>query len=986
MLSVEPLKSAEGAANYYSASFNYYASDATAQLWLGQGALRLQLEGAVEKESLIAFLEGKLPDGQILQNLKGEHRPGFDMTFSAPKSVSLLVGLGAAPELERYHDEAVRHAIGCIEQEFAQTRVSRDGEIVFEKTGNLLVAAFRQPSSRANDPDLHTHCVTMNITFHDGKARSLASDTSRQQGVIEQIQNNAHYCGLMYRQHLANSLKDAGFQLRTFGKGLFEIDGIPEHVLQSFSTRRGEIKAQMAENGWEGAKSASIATLLTRNHKEEHDLDKLKEQWQEKAETLGFDAEQFVKNRHSLEQNSLISTIRKQFLLLVSKYKGTQQDLEKEEAKACLHVAIESLSQRMSIFSKRQLFHESMKHSLGSPNPISQKCLNMAIQAELKAQNLYESTCHDSGQKFLTTPWLLTMETETIARIEYNKGVVPAIAVKKDVLAFQKERSPLMPYPMTDSQKEAMMVLLTNNDRFIAIQGYAGVAKTSMLSEAKLLIAQQGYNLRGVTVASSAAHELQTKAGIRSDVFPIVHQEFKNAASGSLSKTILILDEASMLSSHQGHELIKHVERTGARLVLVGDKAQLPSVNTGRIFSLTQEYGIQTTIMDEIVRQKNTSLKEAVVHATRNEIKEAFKQLDVVSKDSHDERIQWIANHWLSLDGKKRGETLLFAPTHANRESITHILRRELKNEGSLTGECYSQITLKAKAIEAVQQRFVAYYQKGDVLRFNQKFKQSGIKQGQYYTIGQLTKVHHQKNILPLIDEQGNIHKFALKKLPQYKTHTAPFERIIELYKSQEIELLKGDKVMWTRNSKVDDIRNGASMIVKEIQKDRLIFTTKEGKDVSFDKSHPALKHLDYSYVLTNYKVQGQDAPYAIGLMESYHQFSATLKNFYVQISRAIQGMILVTDNKEALIEAIKRNNDEKSAVLDVISKEQLSAHETRYISQNGVSIAPVIEKKSLLESSKFMPNELPKNQINELVFSKGAPLNLKRMSKELEL
>ncbi|STX52347.1 conjugative transfer protein TraI [Legionella busanensis] len=67
-----------------------------------------------------------------------------------------------------------------------------------------------------------------------------------------------------------------------------------------------------------------------------------------------------------------------------------------------------------------------------------------------------------------------------------------------------------------------------------------------------------------------------------------------------------------MLSSQQGHELIKHIERTGARLVLVGDKAQLPSVNAGRLFGLTQEYGIETTIMDEIVRQKNEVLKEAV--------------------------------------------------------------------------------------------------------------------------------------------------------------------------------------------------------------------------------------------------------------------------------------------------------------------------------------------------------------------------------------
>ena len=85
-------------------------------------------------------------------------------------------------------------------------------------------------------------------------------------------------------------------------------------------------------------------------------------------------------------------------------------------------------------------------------------------------------------------------------------------------------------------------------------------------------------------------NELQTKAGIKADVFPVVHQELKQASPGSLNKTVFIVDEASMLSSAQGHELIKHVELTGARLVLVSDKAQLPSVNSGRLFWLTQDY------------------------------------------------------------------------------------------------------------------------------------------------------------------------------------------------------------------------------------------------------------------------------------------------------------------------------------------------------------------------------------------------------------
>ncbi|HAT3977572.1 TPA: conjugative relaxase [Legionella pneumophila] len=986
MLSIEPLKSAQGAADYYSKAFNYYSGDATAMQWLGQGSQKLNLSGVVQKEQMLALLEGRLPDGKKLQNLQGEHRPGFDMTFSAPKSVSILVGLGVAPELVQFHDEAVFFTIRQIEKEFAETRVSRQGEISFEKTNNLLVAAFRQPSSRANDPALHTHCVTMNITFYEGKARSLASDPSREHGVIEQIQNNAHYCGLIYRQHLANKLKEAGFHLRLTGNGLFEIDNVPDEVLHEFSTRRMDILGYMDEQGWRGAKSASAATVLTRNNKEEHDINLLTEDWKQRARDLEFDAQAFMQHRDKPQSISWFSEIKDKLLALVSKYKKDFSHSEIDAARACVQVAIETLSQRTSIFSERMLAQEAMKHSLIYPKAVSQQSIIESIRQEIKRQTLYETRCQESGESFLTTPWLLTLEAETIARIEHNKGAVPAIANLETVKDFQKTRSSLLPYPLTNSQKESMRVLLTSKDRYLAIQGYAGVAKTSMLSEARILIEAQGYKLRGITVASSAAHELQEKASVKTDVFPLVHQELKEARTASLSKTLFITDEASMLSSHQGHELMKQIERVGARLVLVGDRAQLPSVNAGRIFGLTQEYGIETTVMDEIVRQKNESLRQAVIATTKGFVKEALNNLDVKVLETHKERIVWIANHWLSLSAKKRDETLLFAPTHANREEITTLIRSELKQEGILKGEHFSQIILKTKMMEPIQQRFVAYYQKGDMVRFNQSFKRSKIHAGSYYIVGEIGKKHRQDNVLPLIDERGNLTKFNLNNLPSYKTQTAPFERTIEVYEAKSLELLAGDKVMWTRNFKANDIRNGQCATLQEIKNNSFMFITKEGRLLTLEKSHPALKHLDYSYVLTNYKVQGKDAPYGIGLMESFHRFGTTLNNFYVQISRAIHGMTLVTDNKEELVHAIRRNSNEKPASMDITSSAQLIHHERRFGAQNLLSIQSVIDKKKSLEIQEISKSINQRNSIDDLIIEKKGPHLTKQLCKELEI
>ncbi|MDQ5883941.1 MAG: hypothetical protein QG556_278, partial [Pseudomonadota bacterium] len=764
MMSVQPLKSASGACNYYTTAVEYYLGDSTATCWQGKTKDILNLEDKINPEDLMNFLEGQMPDGKKLQNLQGEHRPGFDLTFSAPKSLSILVGLEIAPELIKLHDKAVSFALGQIEAEFAEARVNQNGEYVYQKTGNLLFATFRQPTSRANDPNLHTHCVGLNLTHVEGDFRSLSSDKSRNFGVLEQIQNNAHYCGLIYRQKLANLLKEAGYTLKAGENGLFEIEGVPNDILKLFSKRREEIEQLMDEKGWDGAKEASQATLITRNNKEEHDLNDLKKHWKLEAESLGFTEQVFRENQQKAQIQQSTTAKIKEKILGFFHLDNDEKSLENNQALECVTVAIEKLSQRTSVFSERTLAFESMKHSLVIDKVVSLEAIRASIQDLKSKDKLYADICPKTQKTLLTTPWLLTLEAESIARIENNKGMVAPISTLTAVNAFQKQYNDTHEMKMTRSQQEGMKSILTTKDRYIAIQGYAGVAKTTMLSWAKDLIEQEGFKVRGLTIASSAAQEMTQKSGIKTDVFPLVLQELKNAKNAQLKKTVYILDEASMLSSPQGHELIKQIERTQARLILVGDKAQLPSVNNGRIFGLAQEYDIHTTTMDEIVRQKNSKALEAVKHAIKGEVKEAIEKLHhVEEKSSHTERIDWIAKEWLSYSEDKRKNTLIFAATHKHRAEITQIIREGLKKEGSLQGDSLNITALKAQNLEAIQQRSIGYFRQGQIVRFNQNFEAKDIKQGQYYQIDKIEAKHHQKNALPLIDEKGQKILFPLK-------------------------------------------------------------------------------------------------------------------------------------------------------------------------------------------------------------------------------
>lgn len=162
------------ALGYYEAD-DYYVGDAKApSAWHGRGAARLALRGEVEPETFSAMLHGKLPDGTVLGTVrKGvhQHKAGWDLTFSAPKSVSVMALVAGDRRLLDAHDRAVRVALDYAERHAATTRI-REGKLTPRvATGNLAVATFphftARPIDTQADPQVHTHSVVMNATHDD---------------------------------------------------------------------------------------------------------------------------------------------------------------------------------------------------------------------------------------------------------------------------------------------------------------------------------------------------------------------------------------------------------------------------------------------------------------------------------------------------------------------------------------------------------------------------------------------------------------------------------------------------------------------------------------------------------------------------------------------------------------------------------------------------------------------------------------------------
>src|SRR5512133_1976827 len=277
------------AASYYEdGADDYYAGEGEASAWQGKGAEALALEGAVDSHRFRELLAGRVtagdPTSRSATRRDSQSRIGIDLTFSAPKSVSLQALLGGDERIVEAHDRAVARAIAAAEER-AQTRKKVKGESRVEDTRNLVVAKFRHETSREQDPQLHTHALVLNITRRsDGAWRALRND---------EIVKATKYLGAVYRAELAAELQDLGYGLRHGREGTFELAHMERAQVVAFSRRTAQIERMMAQKGLtpENAtpEQKQHVKLTTRPRKGSVDRQALFAEWQARARELRMD-------------------------------------------------------------------------------------------------------------------------------------------------------------------------------------------------------------------------------------------------------------------------------------------------------------------------------------------------------------------------------------------------------------------------------------------------------------------------------------------------------------------------------------------------------------------------------------------------------------------------------------------------------------------------------------------------------------------------
>lgn len=942
MTNVTALHSAAGAAEYLTHDNYYLESGQASSAYYGKGSDSLGLnQKPVTSEQLTDLLKGQLPNGEQVGR-EGEHRPGWDVTFSAPKSVSLQGLVAKDDRIIQAHDAAVKTSLDHYESHLV-TRIRTNGTVNKEITVSLVAATFRHDTSRELDPQLHTHALVLNVTQSaDGQWRSVSSES------LYKLQRELDS---IYKTELEAKLNQLGYATNRDEKGNFEITAVPEAVRDAFSNRSVQVEAELAKQGLNRATSTAeqrdTATLKTRKAKPTHqDRQALQENWQSQAKALGWTPQ--LPNReqsHHNEQNRSELTERVSHTIavltekdaVVSEYSIYRQlNSDQHQAaisKAQLSETMKQLKQSDQIESRQLTSYDRHTKTVMIKPAITTKEAKETEQAML------------TTAKAMNTPdkpsWIgkVSSKLETLA---VNSGYFKGHAITSEKTAARSVDVRIAidasnGKHWTNEQRTAVVGILSHQGKLTQLQGYAGTAKTSsVLKSVRDIAKQQGYTVIAVAPSHSAADQLQrdikadaqlTTSGYlaamnqisqgKADSNNATHQALKS------NKVIVIHDEAGLASSQQMQSFLDHAHQAGHRVINSGDRYQKASIGAGSAFGQLTDAGVKTFELTTIFRQKDESLKQTVQHTLPSEpkIQQAMTLLErngqITELKNRNDRIQTIAATYASLSKEQQSKTLVLDPTRAGVKDLNHAIRHQLQQTGQLPTQETTIKTLVARDVSKTELEKAAVgsvYKIGDTVTINsQALKQSHtLSKSDQLTV---SKLHTSNNELTVTHNSKYIN---LKASDLAKSHPT-----ISDIETRQISI--GDQVRFTATDLKAGYVTNQSARVSQISNNSITLTnTTTGKDITLSTDKPL--NIDHDYAKTTFSSQGLTAENVIYHAQSTSTNLINQQDFYVATSRATDNIQVVTDNKRELTDLVRQSSGEKKTAL-LNSKDTSQSH-----------------------------------------------------------
>jgi conjugative relaxase-like TrwC/TraI family protein len=562
--------------------------------WTGDAAVTLGLDGEVGAEQLRAVWAGQHPvTGGALGRFPGREIAGYDLTFRAPKSVSLLALLGdpdTAMTVTAAHEAAVDAAFSYIERSAARSRTGKDGVHQVEVQG-LVAAAFRHRTSRAGDPHLHTHVLVANMgQGPDGTWRTLDG---------RWLYLHAKTAGYLYEAHLRDELtRRLGVEWEPVRNGIADISGIDRTVIDHFSDRRRQIEEHLDEIGFRSARAAELAALETRQAKDTTlDSKSMRELWEAKAAQIGFDPASLADVLDRVPR-SVPGSVPDVVPVSVP---NPGQDHVAEQL-----LGPNGLTAKASTFDRRDVLRgiaermpagatvaqiEAMADDLLT-RPEVIRLMMPATGAGLLGSDVIRRAdgtviAAASPEPRWSTRELIGLEQDLVDRATTRagdgSGIVPHHVLAK-VLATR---------PTLEAEQAEMVTRLARSGNGIdVVSAAAGTGKTYTLDAARDGWQAAGYRVIGAAQAGIAAQELQSSAGIESSTLAMLQIDLDAGRTSLDARTVLVIDEAGMAGTRTLAPILVAADFAGAKVVLVGDPRQLPEIDAGGVLTgLSQRLG-----------------------------------------------------------------------------------------------------------------------------------------------------------------------------------------------------------------------------------------------------------------------------------------------------------------------------------------------------------------------------------------------------------
>nr|EDZ39038.1 MAG: Conjugal protein, TraA [Leptospirillum sp. Group II '5-way CG'] len=710
---------------------DYYSqgSEATPSRWLGGAAAELGLSGAVNREDLLATLQGFDPrTGEALVQKAGvDRRYAFDLTFSAPKSVSIAWAVGTEDVkrgIEAAQDRAVERTLTFIEEKFALARrgSSKEGTITKEHV-KLLAAVYCHGSSRELDPQIHSHAMLQNMGLRaDGTWGALNE---------KELFEWKLALGAVYRAELSLEIsKNLGFGIEA-DREYFRLAGIPKELEEEFSKRRVQIEKALSEKGLSGAKASEVAALNTRKGKEVVEAEILSEEWTKIAGEYGITAES-LQGLRSMERES----------------KHDSFSLDHPEL-------FRKLTTMEAVFQEKDLVR--IAGGAYSQNGRGLDAVKTEVAACLKDPEIVKLRGKD-GAIYYTTQKMLVLEKEIQAMARAGKEdarhVVSPEATKAGIARYEFEKG----FRLSDEQHNAINHLTTRAGRIQILEGHAGAGKSTALVPVRYALESQGFEVVGCSLQGKKAAGLQKDTGIRSQTIASLLRElqgFEREDGGKVpptktltEKTVVVVDEAAMNDTRLMAGLIRETEKAGVRLILVGDESQVPPVAAGNPFkTLKKELGCAE--LTENRRQRSDWQKDASREIRSGQVKEGLQkylEANMISiAQDREEAIKKTVKAWcdrfVTSDPTK---TLLTAYKRSDVSELNARARETMQEKGLLSGPRV-ETTVRDREGNSEGKR---EFQAGERLYFKKNNRKLGVMNGDTGTLAHIDVTSNGKDCM----------------------------------------------------------------------------------------------------------------------------------------------------------------------------------------------------------------------------------------------